>query len=84
IPLNVSVSAQHGLKEIVWDTANLLAGGGKLENVSAPALSANLAAESVRGGTHYLLTLPPFHDKGNNTYTLSGVAYDNQGNASER
>ncbi|WP_208612663.1 inverse autotransporter beta domain-containing protein, partial [Xenorhabdus vietnamensis] len=84
IPLNVSVSAKNGLKEIVWDTANLLAGGGKLENASAPAQSARLITESVRGGTHYLLTLPPFLEKGTNTYTLSGVAHDNQGNASER
>ncbi|MGJ0636241.1 inverse autotransporter beta domain-containing protein [Xenorhabdus bovienii] len=84
IPLNVNVSAQHGLKDIVWDTTNLMAGGGKLESVNAPARAENLAAEPVRGGTRYLLTLPPFHDKGNNTYTLSGVAYDTQGNASER
>ncbi|WP_319931795.1 hypothetical protein, partial [Xenorhabdus santafensis] len=41
-------------------------------------------AESVRGGTHYLLTLPPYNADGNNTYSLSGVAYDLQGNASER
>ncbi|MDE9555996.1 inverse autotransporter beta domain-containing protein [Xenorhabdus bovienii] len=84
IPLNVNVSAQHGLKEIVWDTAGLVAGGGKLDSVNPPARTENLAAEPVRGGTRYLLTLPPFHDKGNNTYTLSGIAYDTQGNASER
>ncbi|MBI6550723.1 inverse autotransporter beta domain-containing protein [Xenorhabdus lircayensis] len=84
IPLNVSVSTQHGLKEIVWDTANLVAGGGRLESVSAPVQAATLAAEPVRGGTRYLLTLPPYHDRGNNTYTLSGIAYDHQGNASDR
>ncbi|MDE9516616.1 inverse autotransporter beta domain-containing protein [Xenorhabdus bovienii] len=84
IPLNVNVSAQHGLKEIVWDTAGLVAGGSKLDSVNAPARTENLATEPVRGGTRYLLTLPPFHDKGNNTYTLSGIAYDTQGNASER
>ncbi|PHM47336.1 inverse autotransporter beta domain-containing protein [Xenorhabdus miraniensis] len=84
IPLNINVSAKHGLKEIVWDTAGLVAGGGKLESVNASARTAGFAAEPVRGGTHYLLTLPPFHEKGNNTYTLSGIAYDTQGNASDR
>ncbi|WP_051874016.1 inverse autotransporter beta domain-containing protein, partial [Xenorhabdus bovienii] len=72
--LNVNVSSKYGLKEIVWDMANLVAGGGKLEKPDTP----------VRGGEHYRLTLPPFHNKGNNTYILSGIAYDNQGNASER
>ncbi|PHM42709.1 inverse autotransporter beta domain-containing protein [Xenorhabdus szentirmaii] len=82
IPLNVTVSTKHGLKDIIWDTANLAAGGGKLETAGIPADS--LAAETVRGGTHYLLTLPPYNAEGNNTYNLSGVAYDLQGNASER
>ncbi|MBD2801602.1 inverse autotransporter beta domain-containing protein [Xenorhabdus sp. M] len=82
IPLNVTVSTKHGLKDIIWDTANLTAGGGKLEAAGNPADS--LAAETVRGGTHYLLTLPPYNAEGNNTYNLSGVAYDLQGNASER
>ncbi|MDX7989492.1 hypothetical protein FE392_19770, partial [Xenorhabdus sp. 12] len=49
IPLNVTVSTKHGLKDIVWDTANLAGGGGKLVSASAP-LADNLAAESVRGG----------------------------------
>ncbi|MDX7998285.1 hypothetical protein FE394_03510 [Xenorhabdus sp. Reich] len=84
IPLNVSVSAKHGLKDIVWDTAGLVAGGGKLVSTSAPQQAASLAAEPGRGGTHYLLTLPPYHEKGHNTYTLSGIAYDTQGNASDR
>ncbi|WP_053067829.1 inverse autotransporter beta domain-containing protein [Xenorhabdus khoisanae] len=84
IPLNINVSAKHGLKEIVWDTANLVAGGGKLESVNASARTAGFAAEPVRGGTYYLLTLPPFHEKGSNTYSLSGIAYDTQGNASDR
>ncbi|MBI6549173.1 inverse autotransporter beta domain-containing protein [Xenorhabdus lircayensis] len=91
IPLNVSVSAKHGLKEIVWDTANLVAGGGKLEKLDEQSvhgetrsLFKSAVVLPVRGGTHYVLTLPPYHNKGNNAYALSGVAYDNQGNASER
>ncbi|MBD2793891.1 inverse autotransporter beta domain-containing protein [Xenorhabdus szentirmaii] len=91
IPLNVSVSTKNGLKEIVWDTANLVAGGGKLEAANVQStrseggeLFKSAAASSVSGGTHYLLTLPPYNEKGNNTYSLSGVAYDKQGNASER
>ncbi|MDX7989772.1 inverse autotransporter beta domain-containing protein [Xenorhabdus littoralis] len=84
IPLNISVSAKHGLKDIVWDTAGLVAGGGKLVSAGAPQQAASLAAEPGRGGTHYLLTLPPYHEKGHNTYTLSGIAYDTQGNASDR
>lgn len=74
MPLNVTIRSKYGLKEIIWDTAALEAGGGQLEKV----------APSIRGGTHYRLTLPPYHDKGNNTYILSGIAYDNEGNASER
>ncbi|WP_319931183.1 inverse autotransporter beta domain-containing protein [Xenorhabdus santafensis] len=91
IPLNVTVSSKNGLKEIIWDTANLVAGGGKLEAAGSPSirnengeLFKSAAPSSVSGGTHYLLTLPPYQDKGNNTYNLSGVAYDMQGNASER
>ncbi|PHM40298.1 putative invasin [Xenorhabdus mauleonii] len=84
IPLNVTVSTKHGLKEIIWDTASLLEGGGKLINAGAPVLADNAVAKAVSGSTHYLLILPPYKDKGNNTYSLSGVAYDTQGNASER
>ncbi|PHM45063.1 putative invasin [Xenorhabdus mauleonii] len=96
IPLNVNVSAKHGLKEIIWDTASLVAGGGKLESMNGQLVRSenargeggelfkNATASSVRGGTHYLLTLPSYNEKGNNTYSLSGVAYDKQGNASER
>ncbi|AOM42120.1 inverse autotransporter beta domain-containing protein [Xenorhabdus hominickii] len=82
VPLTVSISTKYGLKEIVWDTANLVAAGGKLEKRDTPP--ENMIAYSVGEGTRYLLTLPPYHVKGNNTYTLSGTAYDNQGNASER
>ncbi|AOM40854.1 inverse autotransporter beta domain-containing protein [Xenorhabdus hominickii] len=90
IPLNLHVKTKYGLKEIVWDTANLVAGGGKLEKLGTQPLHGEAGdlykstAEPVRGDTRYLLTLPPFHDTGNNTYTLSGTAYDTQGNASER
>ncbi|WP_211284535.1 inverse autotransporter beta domain-containing protein, partial [Xenorhabdus mauleonii] len=84
IPLNVTVSTKHQLKDIVWDTSNLVSGGGKLEAAGTGAPADSLAAETVRGGTHYLLTLPPYQAEGNNTYSLSGVAYDTQGNASER
>ncbi|MDX7988982.1 hypothetical protein FE392_16950, partial [Xenorhabdus sp. 12] len=73
IPLNITTRSKYGLKNIIWDTAALRAGGGKLENIAPSA-----------GGGHYRLTLPPYRDKGNNIYILSGVAYDNKGNASER
>ncbi|PHM39507.1 putative invasin [Xenorhabdus mauleonii] len=91
IPLNVTVSSKNSLKEIIWDTTNLVAGGGKLEAAGSQStrnengeLFKSAALSSVSGNTHYLLTLPPYRDKGNNTYSLSGVAYDSQGNASER
>ncbi|MDC9590921.1 inverse autotransporter beta domain-containing protein [Xenorhabdus sp. XENO-10] len=84
IPLNVNVIAKYGLKEIVWDTTNLEAGGGKFKLEKRDTPTENMIAYSVREGTRYLLALPPYHAKGNNTYTLSGIAYDNQGNVSER
>ncbi|OTA17485.1 adhesin/invasin [Xenorhabdus vietnamensis] len=82
IPLNARVSSKYSLKEIVWDTANLEAGGGTLKKRDTP--TENIISYSVREGTHYLLVLPPYHAKGHNVYTLSGIAYDNKGNASER
>ncbi|SFJ70999.1 inverse autotransporter beta domain-containing protein, partial [Xenorhabdus mauleonii] len=83
IPLNVTLRSKYGLKKIIWDTAALEAGGGKLEK-EAEGSKLEKIDPSIRGGTHYRLTLPPYRDKGNNTYILSGVAYDNQGNASDR
>ncbi|MDC9615522.1 inverse autotransporter beta domain-containing protein [Xenorhabdus khoisanae] len=100
LPLDINVSSKYGLKEIVWDTARLAAAGGKLEKLDTPEQTEKLAVQpvngnahqlfksvvvqQVRGGTRYVLTLPPYYSKGNNTYILSGIAYDNQGNASER
>ncbi|MDE9445525.1 DUF823 domain-containing adhesin [Xenorhabdus bovienii] len=71
-PLNVNVNSKYGLKEIVWNEASIIAAGGKLDKVNS-------------SDTQYLLILPPYHVKNsNNRYILSGVAYDTQGNGSNR
>ncbi|MDE1481685.1 inverse autotransporter beta domain-containing protein [Xenorhabdus bovienii] len=71
-PLNVNVNSKYGLKEIVWNEASIIAAGGKLDKVNS-------------SDTQYLLILPQYHVKNsNNRYILSGVAYDTQGNGSNR
>ncbi|MHA3615043.1 ZirU family protein [Yersinia enterocolitica] len=61
------VTAKYGLKRIDWDTASVVAAGGVVTQTSSQSLS---------------LKLPPYTASGSNIYTLSAVAYDTQGNAS--
>ncbi len=62
------VTATQGLKNIDWDSSALAAAGGALIQTSATTVA---------------LTLPPYRT-GNNVHLLSAVAYDANGNASER
>lgn len=66
IPLTLDVKAKHGLKEIIWDDAALLAAGGKLTGE----------------GTHWLLTLPAWQVDTVNAWSVTAVAHDTRDNAS--
>ena len=69
--LDVSVSSKYGVKQVDWSAAGLIAAGGKIVSHSV---------------TDYDVVLPPWQDGTNavNTYTVTGVAVDNQNNHSER
>ncbi|PKH19121.1 hypothetical protein CIG19_20515 [Enterobacterales bacterium CwR94] len=69
--LGVTVTATHGVAQVEWQAAELLAAGGQI-------LRDGQAAWSV--------TMPAWQSTAtaNNTYTLSGVAVDNKGNRSAR
>ncbi|WP_411704262.1 ZirU family protein [Edaphovirga cremea] len=68
IKVDAQVTAKYGLKRIDWDTVALVAAGGEVIQISSQSLS---------------IKLPPYKISGN-VYTLSAVAYDNEGNASNR
>ncbi|WP_024911460.1 inverse autotransporter beta-barrel domain-containing protein [Chania multitudinisentens] len=68
IKIDAQVTAKYGLERIDWDTASLVAAGGMVVQTSAQSIS---------------IKLPPYHE-GSNVYTLGAVAYDSQGNASNR
>ncbi|MDF7659352.1 inverse autotransporter beta domain-containing protein [Erwiniaceae bacterium L1_54_6] len=67
-PLGVSIWAKHGLGKIVWDDALLVAAGGKI----------------LGQGANSVLVLPAWQEGTDNHYTLSAVAYDTKGKASQR
>ncbi|WP_127956645.1 invasin domain 3-containing protein [Serratia microhaemolytica] len=70
VTVNTAVTAKYRLDRIEWDAASLIAAGGSIVQTS-PQIAT--------------LKLPPYKPQnGNNSYTLSAVAYDNQGNASPR
>lgn len=68
VPLNVHVNAAHGLREIVWDQSELVNAGGALKGE----------------GSQWSVVIPAAQADGRNNWSISGVAYDNEGNASER
>lgn len=68
IKVDAQVTAKYGLKNIDWDSASLVAAGGVITQISSQSIS---------------IRLPPYNAGGNN-YTLGAVAYDTQGNASNR
>ncbi len=69
--LGVVVNSKYGLERIDWSAPTLLAAGGKIVN---------------DGPQGYGVVLPPYRTAaGNvNSYTVSGVAVDTKGNASNR
>ncbi|ENK6005568.1 TPA: inverse autotransporter beta domain-containing protein [Salmonella enterica subsp. enterica serovar Orientalis] len=67
IPLTLNVKAKHGLKDIIWDDAALLAAGGKL----------------IGNGTQWVLTLPAWKPNEVNAWDVMAVAHDTKGNASK-
>ncbi|WP_176555180.1 inverse autotransporter beta domain-containing protein, partial [Serratia marcescens] len=69
--LGVVVNSKYGLSHIEWSAPTLLAAGGKI----------------LQEGTAEYAVVLPVHQSmagGVNTYTVSGVATDTQGNASNR
>ncbi|WP_017348492.1 inverse autotransporter beta domain-containing protein [Pantoea sp. A4] len=65
--IDYTLKSRHGLNRIVWNDAELLAAGGKVEALSAES---------------YRLTLPRYNFSDKNQYTLSAVAYDRRNVAS--
>lgn len=68
VPLIPRVNARHGVANISWNDADVVAAGGKVID---------------QGGGHYQLRLPPYLSGGANSYTLSAVAQDTRGNVSK-
>jgi len=68
IALNAIVTAKYGVKRIEWDAPDLLAAGGKI---------------NVTGTTTATVVLPSWQ-RGNNTWPIRAVAWDNQDNKSNR
>ncbi|RII74059.1 invasin, partial [Serratia odorifera] len=69
--LGVVVNSKYGLERIDWSAPTLLAAGGKIVN---------------DGPQGYGVVLPPYRTAAGsvNSYTVSGVAVDTKGNASNR
>lgn len=68
--VNAQVTSKYGLERIDWDSAALIAAGGTLSKGSSNSIS---------------ITLPPYQASAGNTpnsYTLSAIAFDTQGNRS--
>ncbi|EKN6178982.1 inverse autotransporter beta domain-containing protein [Yersinia enterocolitica] len=68
IPVTLNVQTKYGLKDIVWDDADLVMAGGKLSGQ----------------GTQWQLTLPTWKVGEANAWLVSAVAHDTKGHASER
>ncbi|SUY92705.1 Invasin [Buttiauxella agrestis] len=69
IYLVAQVSSKYSVDHIEWDTAAVVAAGGVTTQLSSTTLA---------------VTLPPYQAFGNNSYSVSGMAWDVKGNASER
>lgn len=67
LPLAVTVKSQHGLDYIEWQDAELVRRGGEIIT-SAPG--------------QYAIRLPHYQFSGVNSYTVSAVAHDKEGNTS--
>lgn len=71
LPLTVSVNSKYGLAHIEWSAPQLLAAGGTL-------------VQEAPGSLSVILPDYNFASPAANTYQLSGVAVDTQGNVSRR
>lgn len=66
--VTAKVKAKHGLDHIEWQAASFLSNGGKITAGSSPE--------------QFVLTMPSWQGSGVNSYTLTGTAWDKNGNAS--
>ncbi|AOF16999.1 adhesin [Yersinia enterocolitica] len=68
MPLVANATAQQGIDRIEWEASTLTLAGGKMTG----------------SGNNWQITLPSYlpGGEGNNTYRISAIAYDTQGNAS--
>lgn len=69
--LEVSIQTKYGLDRIEWDAKEIIAQGGEI----------------IPQGSDYAIKLPDYkygRSAPANTYTVSAIAYDTQGNASDR
>lgn len=66
--VTAKVKAKHGLDHIEWQAASFLSNGGKITAGNSP--------EQI------VLTMPSWMSSGVNSYTLTGTAWDKNGNAS--
>ncbi|WP_413733355.1 inverse autotransporter beta domain-containing protein [Sodalis sp. RH21] len=71
LTIAAQVTSSHGFDRLAWDSAELLAAGGTVSQTAAGSLA---------------VILPPYRytRAADNSYTLSAVAYDSRGNASNR
>lgn len=66
--VSAKVKTKYGLESIEWQAASFLNNGGKIAQGSTPE--------------QFVLTLPAWQGNGINSYTLTGIAWDKNGNKS--
>lgn len=66
--VTAKVKTKHGLDHIEWQAASFLSNGGKISAGKSP--------------DQWVFTLPSWQSSGINSYTLTGTAWDKNGNAS--
>ncbi|WP_413732732.1 Ig-like domain-containing protein [Sodalis sp. RH20] len=71
VTLTADITAEHGLDRIDWDSAPLLASGGRITQVSPQAITVVMPAYQGTPGA-------------DNTYRINAIAHDNRGNLSNR
>ncbi|HEY0211415.1 Ig-like domain-containing protein [Acerihabitans sp.] len=71
LTLTADVTAEHGLDRVDWDSASLLAHGGRIKQLSPQAITVVMPAYQGTPGA-------------DNTYRINAIAYDSRGNASNR
>ncbi|HEN3637181.1 TPA: inverse autotransporter beta domain-containing protein [Yersinia enterocolitica] len=69
VTVNAQVTTQYPLERVEWDSAALIAAGGSITQTGLNTIQ---------------ITLPVYQTNLNNTYPLDAVAYDSNGNASNK